>query len=125
VHDSLRRHRWAAHLLVTGLRVQPPRLGYMDALLATLRRAGFDADRTYHLYHLIDGFIFGFSLWEIAYTSTAPDVEKRAAKLMESIPWDDYPHLAEHRDQHMSEGAHREVSSFDVGLDLILGGLSA
>jgi len=125
VHDALRRHRWAARLLVTGVRMQPARLAYMDALLATLRRGGFAVDRTYYLYHLIDGFIFGFSLWEIAYTSTAPDFQERATKLMQSVPWEDYPDLAEHRDQHMSEGPHHEVSSFDVGLDLILEGLSA
>jgi hypothetical protein len=42
---------------------------------------------------------------------------------MQAIPWERYPHLAEHRDQHMTEGPHREVSSFETGLDLILGGL--
>jgi hypothetical protein len=42
---------------------------------------------------------------------------------MQAIPWDDYPQLAEHRDQHMSDGPHREVSAFEVGLDLILDGL--
>jgi len=123
VHDALRRHSWAAQLLVTRLSMQPARLAYMDALLGTLRRGGFDADRTYYLYHLIDGFIFGFSLWEIAYTSTAPDFQERATKLMQSIPWENYPDLAEHSHQHMTEGPHSEVSSFEVGLDLILGGL--
>lgn len=124
VHDALRRHPWAAQLLITGLRLRPARLDYMEGLLVALRRGGFDADRTYHLYHLIDGFIFGFSLWEIAYTSMAADVEARASKLMHAIPWDDYPNLAEHRDQHMTEGgAHKDISAFDVGLDLILDGL--
>jgi len=42
---------------------------------------------------------------------------------MQTIPWGEYPHLATHRDQHLSEGAHREVSAFEVGLDLILDGL--
>ena len=42
---------------------------------------------------------------------------------MATIPWDDYPRLAEHRDQHMNEGPHREASAFQVGLDLILDGL--
>ena len=38
-------------------------------------------------------------------------------------PWAEYRHLAEHRDQHLTEGPHREVSAFEVGLDLILDGL--
>jgi AcrR family transcriptional regulator len=122
VHDALRRHPWAARLLVTGSHLRPARLGYMNSLLSRLRGAGFDADRTYHVYHLLDGYIFGFSLWEIAYTS-APLDDDAVAAIMRRIPWEEYPHLAEHRDQHLTEGAHREVSAFDVGLDLILDGL--
>jgi AcrR family transcriptional regulator len=122
VHDALRRHRWAAQLLMTGSHLGPARLSYMERLLATLRDAGFDPDTTYRVYHLLDGYIFGFSLWEIAYTAISLDSEE-ASKLMRSIPWDDYPHLTEHRDQHMHEGPHSAVSAFEVGLDLILDGL--
>jgi AcrR family transcriptional regulator len=122
VHDALRRHRWAAQLLMTGDHIRPARMRYMDQLLGRLRDAGFDPDATYSVYHLLDGFIFGFSLWEIAYTSFPLDAEA-VTRLMQSIPWDEYPQLAEHRDQHMTEGPHREVSAFDVGLDLILDGL--
>jgi AcrR family transcriptional regulator len=122
VHDALRQHRWAARLLMTGDHIRPARLRYMEQLLGTLRDAGFDPDATYSVYHLLDGYIFGFSLWEIAYTALPLDAEA-VTKLMQAIPWADYPHLTEHRDQHMTEGSHREVSAFDVGLDLILDGL--
>jgi AcrR family transcriptional regulator len=122
VHEALRRHRWAAGLLMTGDHVRPARLRYMDQLLGRLRDAGFDPEATYSVYHLLDGYIFGFALWEIAYNSVPLDAEA-ATKLMEAIPWERYPHLAEHRDQHMTEGPHREVSAFETGLDLILAGL--
>ena len=122
VHDALRRHPWAAQLLMTGSHIRPMRLRYMECLLRRLRDAGFDDETTYHVYHLLDAYIFGFSLWEIAYTTIPIDAEV-VSMLMQTIPWDEYPHLAEHRDQHMSEGPHRDVSAFDVGLDLILGGL--
>jgi AcrR family transcriptional regulator len=122
VHDALLRHRWAARLLMTGSHIRPMRLRYMDCLLGRLREAGFDAETTYHVYHLLDGYIFGFTLWEIAYTTIPIDAEV-VARLMETIPWDEHPHLAEHRDQHLSDGPHREVSAFEVGLDLILDGL--
>jgi AcrR family transcriptional regulator len=122
VHYALRRHRWAAQLLMTGTHLRPARLQYMDRLLGTLRAAGFDADHAYHVYHVLDGYIFGFTLWEIAYTGQPMDADA-VTELMQSIPWADYPHLAEHTDQHMSEGPHREVSAFEVGLDLILDGL--
>jgi len=123
VHDALRRHRWAARLLMTGMRPRPARLQYMEWLLGRLREAGFDADRTYSVYHLLDGFVFGFTLWEIAYTGAPLDDEEIVSKIMNAIPWDDLPHLAEHRDQHLADGPHREVSAFEVGLDFILDGL--
>jgi AcrR family transcriptional regulator len=122
VHAALRRHTWAAQLLIAGVRVRPARLRYMESLLSCLREAGFDADRTYHLYHLLDGHIFGFTMWEIAHTQVPLD-DEQVVKLFESIPWDEYPNIAEHRDQHMSDGPHREVSAFEVGLDLLLRGL--
>lgn len=123
VHDALRRHRWAAQLLMTGSHLRPARLEYMDRLLGTLRDGGVDADAAYHVYHLLDGYIFGFTLWEIAYTSLPLD-DEAVTRLMRTIPWHEYPHLAEHRDQHMAEGPHRDVSAFEVGLDLILAGLA-
>jgi AcrR family transcriptional regulator len=124
VHQGLRRHPWAARLLMTGAHIRPRRLAYGEFLLGRLRDAGLDADRRYHVYHLLDGFIFGFSLWEIAYTSMGdPDFADRVAEFMQQIPWDDYPNFTEHRDQHMTDGPHREASAFDVGLDLILAGL--
>ena len=122
VHDALCRHPWAARLLMTGSRIRPARLGYMECVLGRLR-AAFDAERTYHVYHVLDGYIFGFSLWEIAYTTTAVDVEELASKLMLTLPWNEYPYLAEHRDQHLNDGPHRDVNAFEVGLDLILEGL--
>jgi len=72
---------------------------------------------------LVGGYIFGFSPWEIAYTSIPMDAEE-VSRLLERIAWYDYPRLAEHRDQHMAEGPHREASAFEVGLDLILDGLT-
>jgi AcrR family transcriptional regulator len=124
VHQGLRSHPWAARLLMTGAHIRPRRLAYGEFLLGRLRDAGLDADRRYHVYHLLDGFIFGFSLWENAYTNADdPDFAERVAEFMQRIPWEDYPNFTEHRDQHFAEGPHREVSAFDVGLDLILAGL--
>jgi AcrR family transcriptional regulator len=122
VHDGLRRHPWAARVLTTGSSIRPARLRYMESLLGRLRAAGFDAQTTYHVYHVLDGYIFGFTLWEIAYTTVPVDAET-VSSLMERVPWDEHPNLAEHRDQHMTDGPHRDVSAFDVGLDLILDGL--
>src|SRR5579872_3215856 len=63
-HAALRRHPWAAHLLMAPARVRPARLAFMNGLLAALRNAGFSAETTYHAYHVIDAHIIGFSLWQ-------------------------------------------------------------
>jgi AcrR family transcriptional regulator len=122
VHATLRRHSWAAALLI-GPRVRPVRLRYIEAFLACLRGGGFDPDRTYHAYHVLDGHIFGFTMWVIGHAAIPLHVEQ--AGLLDAIPWEDYPYLAEHRDQHTTDGPHQEIGSFEIGLDLLLRGLGA
>src|SRR5262245_15067447 len=56
VHDALRRHPWSSTLLMAG-RIRPARLGFMDALLGCLRNAGFSAETTYSVYHVLDAHI--------------------------------------------------------------------
>jgi AcrR family transcriptional regulator len=123
VHAALRRHPWAASRLMTFAGALPPRLRYMDTLLGRLRAAGFSSDTTYHAYHVLDGHIFGFSLWENAHNYTPADTGEMAGMLDRLIPVDELPHLHEHARQHMTEGPHRHVSAFEYGLDLILEGL--
>ena len=123
VHEALRQHPWSCTLLMSPGRVRPGRLRYMDLLLGRLREAGFSADTTYHAYHVLDGHIFGFSLWETSHTYTADEVSDLVAKFARTIGADEYPYLHEHAQQHFSEGTHREVSAFEFGLDLIVDGL--
>jgi AcrR family transcriptional regulator len=123
VHEALRRHPWSCMLLMSPGRVRPARLRYMDLLLGRLREAGFSAETTYTAYHVLDGHIFGFSLWETSHSYTAEEVSDLAAKFAQTITAEAYPYLHEHAEQHFSEGPHREVSAFELGLDLILDGL--
>jgi AcrR family transcriptional regulator len=123
VHEALRRHPWSCTLLMAPGRVRPARLQYMDLLLGRLREAGFSAETTYHAYHVLDGHIFGFSLWETSHTYTAEEVSNFISKFAQTITVDAYPYLHEHAQQHFSEGPHREVSAFEFGLDLIVDGL--
>jgi AcrR family transcriptional regulator len=123
VHAALRRHRWAAQLLLVPPGIRLGRVEYMNALLRRLREAGFDADTAYHAYHVLDGHIFGFTLWESNYDVPAAELQRQAEAFMRDIPFERYPDLLEHRDRHLVEGPHREVSAFEFGLDLILDGL--
>src|SRR3569833_594550 len=124
VHGSLRRHPWAAPLLLSPTHgARPGRMDYMDALLRRLREAGFDGDTTYHAYHVLDGHIFGYSIWEISHMQAPADpgplLERRGPLLAR------LPDLQAHVDAHLAEGAHHDVSAFEFGLDLILDGLGS
>jgi AcrR family transcriptional regulator len=123
VHDALRRHPWSCTLLMAPEHARPARTRYMDLLLGRLREAGFSAETTYHAYHVLDGYIFGFSLWETSHTYTAEEASSLAAKFAQTITADAYPYLHEHAQQHFSEGPHRELRAFEFGLDLIVDGL--
>jgi len=124
VHGSLQRHPWAIRLLMTPQHVRPQRIAYMDALLGCLRGAGFPAETTYTAYHVLDAHIFGFSLWHTTYEQASTMPREVVEKLMREISLDAYPHMSEHRDQHMAEGPHREVDAFAFGLDMMLAGLA-
>jgi AcrR family transcriptional regulator len=124
VNQALRRHPWAGALLTSSAGLRPARLRYMDSLLGRLRQAGFPADATYHAYHVLDGFIFGFSLWQTTHTYTDEEVTHLAAAFETAISSDAYPHLAEHGTQHFQPGPIHEVDPFELGLDLILHGLT-
>src|SRR4051794_23177997 len=123
VHDALRRHVWAGPLVMSPGHVRPARLRYMDALLGRLREAGFSAETTYHAYHVLDGHIFGFSLWEASHTYPDIDVSEMVAMFERAVTVGEYPYLHEHAHQHAAEGPHRDGSAFELGLDLILDGL--
>jgi AcrR family transcriptional regulator len=121
VHAALTRHPWSCPLLMS--RVRPARMQYMDSLLGRLRTAGFSADATYSAYHVLDGHIFGFSLWETSHTYTPEQASQMASLFERVITPDAYPYLHEHGQQHFADGPHREVSAFELGLDLIVAGL--
>src|SRR5581483_8933133 len=120
-HDALIRHPWAASLLVSPARRIPTRMRYIDAVCGCLRTAGFSPEATFHAYHAIDSHILGFTLWELGHAM--PDVSKDAIEeFLRTLPRDEYPHLAEHVDQHLHGTNRDDQPEFEFGLDLILDG---
>ena len=123
VHAALRHHPWACTLVMAPSHIRSARLEYMNALLGRLREAGFSPDETYNAYHVLDGHIFGYSLYETSHSYSDEDAAEFEASVDEFLPADTYPHLNEHAWQHLTDGPHREASAFELGLDLILDGL--
>jgi AcrR family transcriptional regulator len=123
IHAALRKHPWAANVLMSYGQVRPARLQYMESLLGRLREAGFSAETTYHAYHVLDGHIFGFSLWETAHSFTEEEESEMHGLFDQVITVEAFPYLREHGHQLMTDGPHHDVSAFQFGLELILDGL--
>ena len=125
-HDAFLRHPWVCGLILepTTPRIIPARVRYMESILGRLRDAGFSPELTYHGYHALDSHILGFTLWEIGHAMPAgEDPAQLVAAFQDQFPASEFPHLAEHIGQHMTEGSHRELGEFEFGLGLILDGL--
>ena len=123
-HEALTRHPWAASLLMSPLRIRPARLQFMNSLLGALREAGFSAETTYTAYHVLDAHIIGFSLWASTHGSIPANIQDDVRGFLDRmLPVDMYPHLHEHGVQHLEDGPHRKVRTFEYALDLLLDGL--
>ena len=121
LHEALRQHPWACSLVMapaSGPEALEARLRYIEALLRTLREAGFTPEQAYHAYHAIDGHIVGFTTWELGHASPWKDATVASAiRLVES---GELPYLQEHAEQHELE---HDISGFEFGLDLVFDGL--
>jgi AcrR family transcriptional regulator len=123
-HDVLVRHPWAASLILTPPGMSEARLRYMDAILGTLRQAGFSAEMTDHAYHALDSHIMGFTLWVVGMNlGSDEDLAALATGFLRELPRDEMPHLAEHVEQHLKPRSPDDKGEFEFGLDLILDGL--
>ena len=120
-HDALRRHPWACGLVMapaSGVAALEARVRYIDALLGTLRGAGFTAEQAYHAYHALDGHTVGFTMWELGH-DVRPD-DAVVGEVMRLLEAGAYPHLVEHAGEHDAE---HDVTAFEFGLGLIFDGL--
>lgn len=123
-HEILVRHPWSASLVLSGSGLSMARLRYMDAILGTLRRAGFSAEMTDHAYHALDSHIMGFTLWQVGMNlGSEEDLKAMAGQFLARLSTEDFPYLAEHVEQHLKPSDPDDVGEFAFGLELVLDGL--
>jgi AcrR family transcriptional regulator len=123
-HEVFLRHRWACSLMMRRARVSPERMEWMEAVLRTLREAGFSAEMTHHAYHALDSHITGFTLWQVSMPfETREELVDVAEGFLKQIPADKYPYVIEHAEQHIAPSSPDGKTEFEFGLELILDGL--
>jgi len=122
--DVLLRHPWATSLMQTRTRPGPATLRHHDAVLGSLRKAGFTVDMAAHAFSVMDGYIYGFALQQINLPShTSEEAAELAGSILRELPADEYPHLAEMIVEHALKPGYDYAEEFAFGLDLILDGL--
>ncbi len=122
--QTLARHPWAIPLMESRSNPGPATLRHHDAVIGSLRRAGFTIEMTAHAYSVLDSYTYGFALQESVSLpfdkETAPEV---AESILVKSPTDSYPYLAELAIEHVLQPGYDYGNEFEYGLDLILEGL--
>jgi len=122
--DVLLSHPWATSLMQTRTKPGPATLRHHDAVLGSLRKAGFTVDMAAHAFSVMDGYIYGFALQQINLPShTSEEAAELAESILRDLPSDEYPHLAEMIVEHALKPGYDYAEEFAFGLDLILDGL--
>ena len=124
LRDVLLRHRWAIGLMEARATPGPANLRHHDAVIGSLRAAGFDLAMVAHAYSVLDGYIYGFALTKmnIPFT-TAEEVEQVAQSMLQPFPLNEFPNLGAFIAGHIMEPGYDFNDEFEYGLDLILDGL--
>ncbi|QNN51177.1 TetR/AcrR family transcriptional regulator [Nocardioides mesophilus] len=120
----LRRHPWAIPLLESRRSPGPATLRHHDAVLGTLRAAGFSPEGTAHAYVVLDAFVYGYAVQESSLPFEGTDgVGEMAAPIVELMSAGAYPHLLEMTTAHYLRPGYDFAEEFQLGLDLVLDGL--
>lgn len=124
MREALIRHRWAIGLMDSGSAPGDAILHHHDAVIGCLRGAGFSIAGAAHAFSMIDSYIYGFVLQELSLPFNSPaELDDVAASMMENMPRERFPHLAEMIGDHALKPGYSYAEEFDIGLDLILDGL--
>lgn len=122
----LGRHPWAIGLLDSRTSPGPATLRHLDAVIGTLRHAGFSVEMAAHAFALLDSYVYGFALQEAALPFEGPEtLTDVTTSIMEGFDADQYPHLVEMATEHILKPGYDFGNEFDFGLDLILDALDA
>lgn len=120
----LLRHRWAIGLMDSRAAPGPATLRHHDAVIGSLRAAGFSIEMAAHAFALLDSFIYGFVLQEASLPAASPEEFADAAEsILRDLPAEDYPHLTEMTVEHVLRPGYSFQDEFEFGLGLILDGL--
>jgi len=120
----LSRHRWAIGLMESRSSPGPATLRHHDAVIGSLRQAGFSIALAAHAFSVLDSYIYGFALQEASLPfDTGEATAGLAQMIMARFTPGEYPHLSELTVEHVLQPGYDYANEYEFGLDLILDGL--
>ena len=124
IRDVLSRHRWAIGLMESRTNPGPANLRHHDAVIGSLRAAGFDIAMAAHAYSLLDSYIYGFALTKknLPFNSSE-EVAEVAQSMLQPFPLNEYPNFVQMLTEHVMLPGYDYGDEFEYGLDVILDGL--
>ena len=126
VREVLARHPWATPLLESRTTPGEAVLAHHEAVLACLRGGGLSVGLTAHAYAVIDSFVYGFAMQEANLPGTGEaDLAVVAQQILAGMDAERYPSMVELTREHVLRPGYSFGASFEVGLDLLLDGLTA
>ena len=124
LRDALMRHRWAIGLMESRKNPGPANLRHHDAVIGSLRAAGFDMAMAAHAYSVLDAYIYGFALTKMSLPfEDTSDIAEVAETMLAPFPVNAYPNLAAFITEHAMQPGYDYADEFEYGLDLILDSL--
>jgi AcrR family transcriptional regulator len=122
--QALTRHPWAIGLMESRTSPGPASLRHHDAVIGTLREAGFSIGMAAHAFSVLDSYTYGFTLQEAGLPfRTADETTEVAEMILARFPPDEYPHLTALTTEHVLRPGYDHGREYEFGLDLILDGL--
>jgi AcrR family transcriptional regulator len=122
--QALSRHPWAIGLMGSRISPGPATLRHHDAVIGSLRAAGFSIELAAHAFSLLDSYIYGFALQEASLPFDTPEETTELAQvILAQFPAEAYPHLTELTVEHVFQPSYDYGAEYEFGLDLILDGL--
>jgi AcrR family transcriptional regulator len=124
LREVLQEHPWATALMQSRMNPGPALLRHHDAVIGSLRDGGFSVAMAAHAFSVIDAYVHGFALQEKTLPFETPEeLAVIAEMVLQQMPANEYPHLAELTVEHVLLPGYSYSEEFEFGLDLILDGL--
>jgi hypothetical protein len=125
VRAALLRHPWAVSLMDSRSTPGPAMLRHHEAMIGLHRAAGLSMALSAHIYALLDAFVYGFVIQELALPfSGDEEMQEGADEIAQALPIDEFPNMHAFMAEHVMQPGYSFSAEFDYGLDLILRGLA-